>query len=47
LGAEHIWFQVLDRARLAVGDVVEERGQLAVRGLEYLIGGFGDRAGLG
>ena len=47
LGAEHVRLQVLDRAGLAVGAIVEERSQLAVRGLEHLLGGFSDRAGLG
>jgi hypothetical protein len=42
LGAEHIRLQILDGSRLAIGAVVEEGGELAVRCLERLLGGLGD-----
>ena len=47
LGAEHIRLQILDGSRLAIGAVVEEGGELAVRCLERLLGGLGDGLRLG
>jgi hypothetical protein len=47
LGAEHVGPQVLDRAGLTIGAIVEERREPPCRCLEHMRGGFGNRGGLG
>ena len=46
LGAEHVAPDVLQRARLAVPAIVEQRVEPAVSCLEHMLGSFSDRVGL-
>jgi hypothetical protein len=47
LGAQHLRLQILDRAWLAIGAVVEESGELALGRCQHLVGSRGHRRGLG
>ena len=46
LGAEHVAPDILERARLAVAAIVEQRVEPAVRCLKHLIGSLSDRVRL-
>jgi hypothetical protein len=47
LGAEHLWPQILDRAGLAIGAIVEKGGEPSARSLKHLFRRGTNRLGLG
>lgn len=47
LGAEHLWPQILDRAGLAIGAIVEKGREPSARSLKHLFRRGTNRLGLG